>query len=36
MERSVADVLSAQGLSRKLPTSRLDIVRNIKINGFDW
>jgi len=32
----VADVLSAQGPGRKAPTSRLDIVQIIQINGFDW
>ena len=32
----VADVLSAQGPGRKVPTSRLDIVQIIQIRGFDW
>jgi len=31
----VAAVQAAQGPSRKLPTSRLDIVRDINISGFD-
>jgi hypothetical protein len=34
MERSVADVLSAQGLRRKIPVSRLSVVVNILICGF--